>query len=354
MNEPANIDSISTFFKISHYQYRIFDMGHKIYQLSNQHFKRIEEQKETYPTPFKKEAWLGILFWQPTMKKVPIIWFIHLPIDEIGLLKLETRDHFIQQTLEQIGEKITLTSESNHTTLQKQQENSPFAFKPNQEKMAIFHAFAKKILKQDASQYYRHVTNYLEGKIGYEQWSFLGLQGIADVVVRLDSEKKVQNNLIEAIPHMPEAPLTAFGKMLEHIQPSPQLSTALLARLKIEINTETSNIYLQAALLRALSSAQSTNHKQRALNMVLQQEKVQHIEILAVIASRSWETLLEKKLLEQFLEALATQPQESFDSLLVSLMTIPAMQSVIKNEFKNPEKSSQLGKRIETFKKCFI
>ena len=82
MKAPININSISHFFKISHYQYRIFDMGHKVYPLSNQRFKHIEKQQETYPTPFKQEAWLGILFWQPTMKHEPIIWFIHLPIDE--------------------------------------------------------------------------------------------------------------------------------------------------------------------------------------------------------------------------------------------------------------------------------
>ena len=342
MKEPISINSISNFFKISHYQYHIFDMGHKIYQLSNQRFKRIEKQQETYPTPFKQEAWLGILFWQPTMKNEPVIWFIHLPIDEMGLLKLETRDSFIQQTLEQVGKKITQTH--------KQQENSPFAFKPNQEKMAIFNALAKKTLNQAPSQYYPHVIEYLQGKIGYEQWSFLGIQGIADVIVQLDTEKTAQQSLIRAIPHLPDTPLITFGQMLEHVHPSPLLSTVLLSRLETEMKTVKPNLLLQAALIRALSSAQANDHRQRAVSGILQHETTANIEILAAIASRAWETLLnDKQLLEQFLEVLATQPQESFDNLLLSLMNIPTMQSVVRNELRSPKKSKKLEEKTDGF-----
>jgi len=357
MKEPININSISNFFKISHYQYRIFDMGHKIYPLSNQRFKRLETQQETYPTPFKQEAWLGILFWQPTMKHEPIIWFIHLPIDEMGLLKLETRDSFIQQTLEQVGKKITQThgdnQQKNNTALQKQQESSPFAFKPNEEKMAIFNALAKKTLNQAVSQHYPHVIDYLQGKIGYEQWSFLGIQGIADIIVRLNTEKIAQQSLISAIPHLPDIPLITFGQMLEHIHPSPLLSAVLLNRLETEINAAKPNSHLQAALIRALSSAQSNKHRQHAINSVLQHKTAINIEILAAIASRAWEALKDKQLLKQFLEALAAQPQESFDGLLLSLMTIPTMQAVVRNGFRNPERSKKLAKKIEGFMQRF-
>ncbi len=358
MKEPISINSISNFFKISHYQYCIFDIGHKVYQLSNQHFKRIEKQQDTYPTPFKQEAWLGILFWQPNIKKKPVIWFIHLPIDEIGLLKLETRDNFIQQILEQVGKKITPTHEDNQQkntiALQKQQESSPFAFKPNQEKMAIFNALAKKILNQAVSQYYPHVIDYLQGKIGYEQWSFLGVQGIADVIVQLDTEKTAQQSLIKAIPHLPDTPLITFGQMLEHVHPSPLLSTVLLSRLETEMNMVKPNLLLQAALIRALSSAQSNEHRQRAVIGILQHKTANSIEILAAIASRAWETLLNnKQLLKQFLEVLAIQPQESFDGLLLSLMSIPTMQSVVRNELRSPKRSKKLEEKIDGFMQRF-
>ena len=358
-----SINSISRFFKISHYQYRIFDMGHKIYPLSNQHFKRIENQQETYPTPFKQEAWLGILFWQPARKNEPVIWFIHLPIDELGLLKLEARDHFIQQTLEQVGEKIkqnyqddahSTEAKTNTTTLQKQQESSPFAFKPNQEKMALFNALAKQILKQPASHYYSHVLDYLQGKIGYEQWSFLGLQGIADVIVRLDTEATTQNSLIKAIPHLPDAPLITFGQMLEHTHPSAELSAVLLTRLITETKTNPPNPLLQAALIRSLSSAQSEEHKQQAINYIFQHNTTPHIEILAAIASRAWEMLKDEYLLGLFLEALATQPQASFDGLLIEMMTIPNMQSIIRKRFKNPNQSSELEGKIGGLMERFV
>lgn len=344
MNKPNNIDSISNFFTISQYQYHIFDMGYTVYQLSPQQFKRIEEQKETYPTPFKQEAWLGILFWQPKTKHTPVIWFIHLPIDEMGLLKLETRDYFIQQTLEQVGEKITHEHETNNkqpiADLNQQTANSPFAFKPNQEKMAIFNALAKKILQQEPSQYYTHVENYLAGKIGYEQWSFLGLQGIADVVVRLDSDEKLQNHFIHAMPKLPDVPLITFGNLLEHSQPSSALSTLLLKRLTTEVTT--SNTALQAALLRALSSAQTDQHRQQALQLIIQHGKIDNIEILAVIASRFWHDLADQQLLQSFLTALANHPQASFDNLLLNLITIPAMKKIVRQALKQAGSDSTI------------
>lgn len=364
MKTPVSIDSISTFFEISHYQYCVFDMGHKIHRLSKQHFKRIETQQETYPTPFKQEAWLGILFWQPTSNNEPIIWFIHLPVDELGLLTLEARDHFIQQTLEQVGEKIKQDHDSNddqqHSVLQEQQQSSPFAFKPNAEKMAIFNAFAKKILNQSPSHYYPHVVDYIAGKIGYEQWSFLGIQGIADVIVRLDhkstreADQAVQDNIINAIPSLPTTPLITFGQMLEHVQSSAPLSNVLLERLAVEVNTEQPNSLLQAALIRALSSAQSNKHRQQAISTVMQHQKTVHIEILAAIASRAWETLNDQQLLKQFLEMSATHPQESFDHLLLSLMTIPTMQAVIKDGLKEAAGSGLLDERKTAFMKRVV
>lgn len=354
MNKTNTIDSISNFFTISPYQYHIFDMGHTVYQLSQQQFKRIEAQQEAYPTPFKQEAWLGILFWQPRTKHTPVIWFIHLPIDEMGLLKLETRDHFIQQTLEQVGEKITHEHKANQqqhlADVNQQSANSPFAFKPNQEKMAIFNALAKKILHQPPSHYYDHVVHYLAGKIGYEQWSFLGLQGIADVVVRLDSDATLQNHLLNALPKLPEIPLTTFAHLLEHSQPTSALSIILLECLEKAVMTSANNTPLHAALLRALSSAQTAEHRQQALQLISQQNKIDNIEILAVIASRFWRDLADQALLKIFLNALANHPQVSFDHLLLSLMTLPALQKTVRQTLKQTNHTQEpLATRIAHF-----
>lgn len=350
MTKPTKIDSISSFFEISNYEYRVFDMGRNIRQLSKQHFKQIEEQQEQYPFPFQQQAWLGILFWHPKTKTEPVIWFIRLPIDEVGLLKLEARDSFIQQIIEQVGEKIKQDSDQN-LALGKV-EDSPFAFKPNQDKMAMFNALANHELKHPASKYYESTTEYLEGQLGYDQWSFLGLQGIADVIVRLD-DQQVLESLITSIPLIPEPPLSTFCQMLEHLKIPEELSTVILTRLNNELNNNSANPLLVASFIRALSSAQVTEHRDEAILMAIKAEGSQNIEILAAIASRAWEALKNKILLKEFLEALALQEQASFDGILLNIMTIPTVQTIILNELRSSDRSKQLERKTGGFMKHF-
>ena len=350
MTKSTKIDSISSFFEIGNYKYRIFDMGHSIQRLSTQQFKRIENQQEQYPLPFQQQAWLGILFWHPETKAEPIIWFIRLPIDEVGLLKLETRDSFIQQIIEQVGERIKQEADKNQTL--RKIEESPFAFKPNQEKMAMFNALAKDELKHPASKHYEYTTEYLDGQLGYDQWTFLGLQGIADVIVRLDNQK-VLNSLVKSIPLMPPPPLSIFCQMLEHSKIPRKLSTTILARLSNEIDSNTANPLLMASFIRALSSAKMIEHRDKAIAMVLTAENNQDIEILAAIASRAWNALNNKTLLKQFLEALSSQTQEGFNGILLNIMTIPTMQKIILDGLRNPDRSKQLERKVGEFMKRF-
>ncbi len=106
MTDPVTIDNISNFFELSQFKYRVFDMSRTVRAITNDEFKRIERQKVLYPTPFQQHAWLGILFWHPDDVNEPAIWFLKFPLDELGFLKLEARDSFIQEMLEQVRERI--------------------------------------------------------------------------------------------------------------------------------------------------------------------------------------------------------------------------------------------------------
>ena len=98
---------------------------------------------------------------------------------------------------------------------------SPFAFKPREDRLAMFHGFATKILNQVPSQHYQYAHDYLlskaEGGPGFEQWQFLGLQGLADVIARLDEDDN-EALLSQAVAEMPDVPLSSYAQSLENVE----------------------------------------------------------------------------------------------------------------------------------------
>ena len=62
-------DSISNFLQSEAFEYRIFDMGRKVSEISAAVFQQIEYQQELYPYPFQQKAWLALLFWPVKKRK---------------------------------------------------------------------------------------------------------------------------------------------------------------------------------------------------------------------------------------------------------------------------------------------
>ena len=352
MTDPIRIDNISAFFELSQYEYRVFDMSRTVRPLANDTFKQIESQQALYPTPFQQHAWLGIIFWHPETIDEPAIWFLKFPIDEMGFLKLEARDSFIQEMLEQVGEKIKAEADDKTSEGESKAETkheSQFAFKPSQDKMAIFNALATRQLGSSPSKFYQHAHEYLSGKLGYDQWSFLGFQGLADVVANLDKDDN-EKNAASAIPQMPEQPLMLFSQLLEHVQPEAALTQALLKRLVEELAEPAPTVPLLTALARGLSNS---DERDNCTRLLLDSSLGTDIEILALIASRSWQSLQDNSLLMKFLEALAQQPQQSFDVILMELLPIPDMRNSILEGMRNPQRSEALSRRIGGFMRRF-
>lgn len=347
MTDDVTIDNISKFFELSKYNYRVFDMSRTVKRISNQRFKRIETQQEVYPTPFQQHAWLGILFWHPETANSPAIWFLKFPIDELGFMKLEARDAFIQEMLEQVGEKIK--QDNSDAGASDSKHESGYAFKPQQDKMAIFNSLATRELGQAPSKYYEHASEYIQGKLGYDQWSFLGFQGLADVAANLQDDDNMRH-MTDAIGQMPEQPLVMFSQLLEHVESDKRLSQALLDRLDQEIQAEEPNITLAASLTRGLSA---TELRDESIRHLLDSPLISDIEILATITSRAWESLKDPQFLQSYLEALATQEQQSFDVILMELLPIPDMRDAVLGGLRNPERTEQLSERIGGFMQRF-
>ena len=340
------LESISSFLEMSGFQYRVFDMGRKIQRISNQKFEAIESQQELYPYPFQQKAWLAILLWDEKKKQEPVIWFLSFPIDEMGLLKLESRDAFIRDLVENVGENMqaNLQGGEHKDTL----KESPFSFKPREDRLAVFHALATVELQQPPSQHYEHTREYLSGKVGFDQWQFLGLQGVADVIARLSQEGNAAH-LASAIPKLPDMPLDTFMQALEHVKFSGPLSAAVVSRLQAEAAKEAPQPPLLASLLRALSSSEAKQSRVDLIKQLLDSELAGNIDLLAAISGRCWLDLYDESLLQSFLEAASLQEQNVFNILLVDLMTLPDMRPKVLAGLRNPERSAALSKKIGGF-----
>ena len=354
---PEKFDSITHFLQAGNFNYRVFDMGRKIIPIQNDDFEKIEDQKELYPHPLQKKAWLALLFWEKSntvneednnkeSKREPVIWFLQFPIDEMGFLKQEARDGFLINLLEQTGKNIQ-AKQSGDTTKDELGE-SPFAFKPQPDRLALFHALAMRELGQQPSQYYQHAQEYLSGKAGFEQWQFLGLQGIADIVARLGQDKN-EALLAKAIAEMPQEVLESFCRALENINPKDELAGALIEKLDQEIEGDIPNVQLISMLLRAISGVKSEGARHEALLNVLHSPLGKEIEVLAAISGRAWNDLHSKEIMSIFIASLACQDQVAFNAILTDLMMMPKMRQAVMDIMRNPERPAELTHKLSEF-----
>ena len=345
-------DSISHFLQTEEFQYRVFEMGRKVCEISTTQFQHIESQQELYPYPFQQKASFALLFWPETKENEAVIWFLQFPIDEFGYLKQSSRDAFLIDLLEQAGKNIQ--AKQTGETPQDQLAESPFAFKPREDRLAMFHALATVTLGQQPSKHYQYAHDYLldksEGGPGFEQWHFLGLQGIADVVARLNSDNN-EALLSQATNTMPDIPLQSYAKALENIRFGEGLFSALLLRIGQELQKSTVNMGLIAGLIRAISSFPPNQKKMDLLVKVLDSNLALEIEVLASISGRCWNDLKDETLLRLFVEKLALQEMMGFNAILADLIMMPGLREPILDVMRNEQRSAELAKKFGEFMK---
>jgi hypothetical protein len=351
-------DSISHFLQTGKFNYRIFDMGRKVCEIPNEQFQQIESQELLYPYPFQQKAWLALLFWPEGKEHESVIWFLQFPIDELGYLKQQSRDAFLIDLLEQTGKNIQAKQAGD--TVQDELSESSFAFKPREDRLAMFHALATVVLGHQPSQHYQYAHDYLlpknEGGPGFEQWQFLGLQGIADVVARLQDDNN-EALLAAAIGLMPAAPLQSYAHSLENRQFGKTLYNSVQSRLQQELGGDlisdaergNNNVGLVASLIRALSSYPADQAKIELMRQVLESPMGAEIEVLAAISGRCWDDLKDKKLLSVFVEKLALQDDMAFNAILADLIMIPDMRELILDVMRSEKRSPALVQRFGGF-----
>ena len=342
----TQIKGITDFLQQAGTRFKVFDMGRRIEEISVPDFLAFEQGEKPYPLPLQQQAWLGIIVWtedaedtEPTSELV--IWFLRFPLDAAGKLTSGIRDDFVLRLINKDE-----TSEDEAT--------NPYGFKPKQEHMAWFHANAACLLGQPASSYYEHARDYFAGKAGYEQWAFVGFQGIADMVARQDEDNNSEL-LQQAIPELPPQPFEALAQCLEHQRIGKGISEAIIKVTQRELNNAAPNANFISLCLRALSNTRQQDLLKQQIDTILQTEAGQHPEVLASISGRCWTALQNEHTVYLFLEALARCPegQEFFNLVIVDLINIPGMQQSILAAVKSPERSATLSTAIGELFKSF-
>ena len=341
------VQSLNDFLQQAGINYVVYDMGRRMVRLTPQLFNQFENATTAYPTPLQQHAWLGIIGWLKNDKTRHFIWFLKLPLDELGKINTLARDKLLHYLMEQLG--LQLLSSDKATTTEVEPTALPHGFTPGEDNMAMFHAKAALHLGQPPSRFYDHAREYLSGKQGYDQWAFVGIQGLADVVARRDQQDN-QNLLQQALPHLPSQPFGQLCRFLEHEPVSPQLAEAIINRACIDAAPENSRDNAVASL-RAIAGCPDQDLRQTYIHKVLAEEYARDIEVLAAISGRCWEDLKNNELCRSYLNALAinTSGQSGFTHLLKDLLVIPGMRESVMQGLRDPDRSKELAQAMGQF-----
>jgi len=337
-------NTLSEFLSTAQCHLIIYELGRKITKISNTDFKDIESNKRPYPFPIQQQAFFSITFWQTQEdQNEHFIWFLKMPVDEQGFLEMIAQTHFIKTVIEAIGDNL-----STHISdkLQQHLASSPYIFKPSIEKLAIFNSKINRDFMQAPSRFYRDAQHYFSGKASWDTWQLVGFQGIADICSRLGSDDN-QQNLIKALPYLPEQPLSNLAICLEHTSNINTQFATIIAR-QAKFSLENNHHESALLLLRAVGGSIHTEIIKSLIDEQFLSDLIFSPDWYISIAGRLWQQLADETLLNRFLEALANHQPNLFSALFSDLVAIPALREKVLKQLRIPDRSAALEKAIET------
>ena len=338
------ISTLTEFLEQSGAKYRVFDLGRRVTKISVDEFSHFEHAQQPYPYPFQQKAFFGVIFWNPSLPDKQYVWFLSFPLDEQGLLVQAARDEFLVMLLDRVGECMLAAADGQR--IEGALKDSPYAFKPREDKMAAFNAHATTALSLPASQYYPLAKDYFTGEIASDQWQQLGMQGVADFAIRLD--KQQATSLAKQLAKLPAEPFGVLTTFLEHAEPSTEVVEAFIQIIDQQLQQDHVELAVLCGCLRAISNSKATGLVDQAIADVLASPVSQYIEVLAIISGRIWRVFQNQELCQQFVEKLAYNEAgiNGFSHLLVDAMYIPDTRLPIMQAIRNPERSEQLAKFV--------
>lgn len=325
---------------------RLYDMGRRVRRISREEFVRFEHAESSWSAPLMRQAWFGLLMESDDSGDLQI-WFLRMPLDEQARLALPARDYFMRRLLEAWHHN---RQQSDAGQLQDALQGNPCTFRPHAERLAVFHAKVSVDLHRLPSRFYAHAVDYFDGKPGWEQWKFVGYQGLADIAAR---HAVHEERIASALAHLPQEPLTAICHCLENEPISRHIAAPLAQQLQLQLQQEKPEPLAIAALLRALSDSSAAGIRLASFAAVLgEQPLAGDIEILAAIAGRGWEMLRQPDFASLYLRALASEAvgQQAFERLLEDLLFIPGVHQPLLEALKGAQRQSAVAKRFALFR----
>ncbi len=340
-----NIESLTDLFELVDCKATFYDIGRHISKITPAQVIQFDKKMQPYPFAFKQQAWLAILL-HPKKADVdaePVIWFIRLPIDEKGSINLGTRDHLIKSIVDRILNK------EGDADISDALKDNPYAFQPDHERMASFHATLSVQFKKDSSVYFNQLITYLESDLVEEDtsWQALGLQGIADLAVRANQTKYLPL-IKKAIAFAPQPVSVALAKALEHERPEAEYVTFVESIYPTSSNTE-----LRAALIRSVSKTTPSVKLLQSIKLSLVTANNQATDdelqlIIAIVAKcPSWFNS-DPELLSLSMENLANRNDAyvAFSQIASELSHTPVVRGSLWSLFRGDKRSAKLTQAI--------
>ena len=337
-----NINTLTDFLQQAQCQFRIYDLGRKVTKISNSAFQKVAENKLPYPYPIQQHAYIGLTFWQvKKQQQEHFVWFLKLPLDEQGLLKITAQTSFIKMVMEAMGEDLT---GDRREDLQERLASNPFIYKPAADKLAIFNAIMNTNFVRPASSFYPAAIQYFSANTQWNEWQEIGIQGIADLCARLNYDDN-QKMLINALPHLPQQPLQSLALCLEHQHDiNSALAEAIAKQADVEL--QAGNQESTILLLRALSSAPAVGITKALCEQQFNSDLIHNEHLYVCIAGRCWSLLEDETLLNRFFEALANHHSSLFQQLFIDLVAIPALREKVLKQLRLSARSPALSEAI--------
>lgn len=342
-NNP--VPTLAALMKTANANWRVYDLGRTIQSISKADFELIEDNRKPYPFPIQQKARLALVFWQqetagPEARANSFIWFLQFDLDEMGMVKLQQRDHFISLVIKELGSQLIEANEQKSSSL----DNHPYSFTPDQNRQAAFNAIVKKDLGQPASMYFEHVQAYFSGQIEQDKWQELSIQGIADYAVRLDNEE-LEQHLCQILPSLTVQILSVLGACLEHQTISLKLTESLIKLLQDKVADNDKEAALYA--LRALSGSKAQDMVKQQILAVLETDLVADMSLFIVLAGRFWPYFNDKTVSHSFFDKLASNhEQEIFNGLFSDLVSVPEVRHSVLGLLRDPSRPESVSRAL--------
>ncbi|WP_280567508.1 DUF3549 family protein [Chromohalobacter sp. 296-RDG] len=337
-----SITTLSEFFQRTGADVRLFDMGRRIAPFEFSRLTEFEAGAAPWPLPWNGQARLACAFRLGSdATSEPLIWFLALPLDEQGMLVPGPRDAFLERLIETLGRTVESVGRDDAPHIDNLMRDNPLVFTPELIQQAMLHAQAARDFALPASMHHALVRAYLIEADTSVDWQMLGLQGIADLVARLDREEEVR--LAERIPTLPVEVLQPLCYCMEH----RDLGSACVEPLRerAEQAAHSGDLETVCAVIRALGGSRDSRVG-TWYDTLLDDPAACGPDILAAMAARGWMHLEDEQRLPRFLTRLAETPQANFTALVRDLALVPRLRLPVLMTLRQANADSPIGLRL--------